>query len=147
MPLRKLQISPGSRVVFLPIKPRYINLILSGLKTVEYRRRPPQQPVSIVVLYSSSPVKRIVGLAEVIEVSCGRKQAIWANTSKQGGINRKEFDDYFSGSDMSCVLKLGKIAKLASPLAPSAIKRNFKVPQSYTYVDASFIKKIYEKGF
>lgn len=133
--------------MFLPIKPKYINLILTGIKTVEYRRRPPQQPVSIVVLYSSSPIKRIVGLAEVLEVSCGRKEVIWASTSSQGGINRKEYDDYFSGSDMSCVLKLGKVLKLASPLTPSAIKRNFKVPQSYTYVDACFIRRIYDKGF
>lgn len=147
MPLKKLQISPGSRVVFLPIKPQYINLILSGVKTVEYRRRPPQQPVSVVVLYSSSPVKRVVGLAEVIEVSCGRKEAIWTSTSKNGGITHKEYSDYFSGNEMSCVLKLGRIVKLTYPLEPSAIKRNFKVPQSYTYVDAGFIRRIYEKGF
>lgn len=121
--------------------------ILNGSKTVEYRRRPPQQPVSIVILYSSSPVKRVVGIAEVIEVSCGRKDAIWASTSKQGGISRKEYDEYFSGRDMSCVLKLGRIMKLLTPLPPSNIQKGFKVPQSYTYVDANFIKKTYEKGF
>jgi len=142
-----LQISPGSRVVFLPIKPRYMEPIMGGTKTVEYRRRPPQQPVSLVVLYSSSPVKRVVGIAEVIEVCCGRKEAIWASTFRQGGITRKEYDEYFYGRDMGCVLKLGKILKLITPLNPSTIKRGFLVPQSYSYVDANFITRIYEKGF
>lgn len=147
MPFKKLLISPGSRAVFLPIKPHFMNLIMNGDKTVEYRKRPPIQPVSLIVLYSSSPIKKIVGLAEVTEVSCGKKDVIWKSTSTMGGISKKEYDEYFGKSDISCVLKIGKLLKLKTPLSPSIIKRGFHIPQSYTYIEPEFISKIYSHGF
>lgn len=89
---------------------------------------------------------KIVGVGEVTEVSCGKKDSIWASTSRTGGITRKEFDEYFSGSEMCCVLKFGKILQLRNPLVPQNVLRGFRVPQSYTYVDASFLEKVYEEG-
>lgn len=146
MLLKKLSILPGSKAVFLPIKPKFMDLILAGEKTVEYRKRPPQQPVSLMVLYASSPVKKIVGIAEVLEVSCGKKEVIWQSTSLRGGISKKEYQQYFVDTDISCVLKIGKLFKLKQPISPGTIKRGFHVPQSYTYIDSDFVNKIYEHG-
>jgi predicted transcriptional regulator len=147
MLLKKLSVSPGSKAVFLPIKPQFIDLILSGEKTVEYRKRPPVQPISLIILYSSSPIKKIVGLAEVTEVSCGKKDIIWKSTSKIGGISKKEYDNYFAGSEISCVIKIGKLLTLKTPLPPSSIIRGFHIRQGYVYVDTDVISKIYENGF
>lgn len=121
-------------------------MILKGLKLVEYRRRPPAQPISIIILYASAPIMRIVGVVEVTEVSCGKKDHIWVNTSAIGGITRREFEDYFTGSEMCGVLMLGKVIKLKQPILPTQVKKGFRIPQSYAYVDSDFLENVYAKG-
>jgi len=45
----------------LSIKPQYANAILKKEKTVEFRKKVFKNEVDRVYIYSSSPVKRIVG--------------------------------------------------------------------------------------
>jgi predicted transcriptional regulator len=120
-----------------------MELILSGEKTVEYRRRTPTKPVSLIVLYASSPVKRIVGFIEVLGIVCGSRAEIWRTTSNAGGISKVDFDSYFEGADRCCHFQLGKLIKV-NPIAPSKVRRGFQIPQSYRYVDARFVQKIYD---
>jgi predicted transcriptional regulator len=123
-----------------------MKLILSGKKQVEYRRKPPRRPISLVVLYESSPTKRIVGLAVAACVMCGAADQIWAETRKIGGIAKKEFDSYFRKSESVCVLKLGRVVKLSVSIPVSKIRRGFKIPQSYRYIDKKFIDRIYNEN-
>lgn len=142
MNLDKLLSSQDFKAVFLPIKPRFIALILSGKKKVEYRRRLPKQPISLIVLYSSSPVKKIVGFVHVMGVSCASRAEIWRSTSSVGGISRAEFLEYFKGADRCCCAHLGNLWPITST-PPSRISSGFKIPQSYRYVTARFVEKAY----
>ena len=56
------------KVVLLSIKPKYADLILTGSKQVEFRRSWAAQDVGLIVLYSSSPIQKIVGIVEVDSV-------------------------------------------------------------------------------
>ena len=47
--------------VILSIKPEYAKAIMSGKKRVEFRRKIFKRPVNKVYVYSSSPVKKIIG--------------------------------------------------------------------------------------
>ena len=58
--------SADSVIAFLPIKPIYANRILEGSKRYEFRRTRLRQDITHVVIYSTSPVKKIVGIAEEI---------------------------------------------------------------------------------
>jgi predicted transcriptional regulator len=69
MSLFQESLSPqGGRAVLLSIKPKYADLILAGSKRVEFRRSWAAQDVSMIVLYSSSPIQKIVGTVEVDEI-------------------------------------------------------------------------------
>ena len=50
------------RVLLLSLKPRYADAILSGAKTIELRRTRPNIKVpALALIYSTSPVRSLVG--------------------------------------------------------------------------------------
>ncbi|APH40873.1 Uncharacterized protein A9P81_0990 [Leptospira interrogans serovar Copenhageni/Icterohaemorrhagiae] len=53
------------RVVFLPIKPEFAHKIINGEKNIEFRKKFSSQEVETIVIYSSSPEKRVIGYATV----------------------------------------------------------------------------------
>ena len=59
------------RDVLMSIRPQYASKILDGRKTVELRRKFPEVGAigATVLIYSSSPVKAIVGTARIKKVA------------------------------------------------------------------------------
>lgn len=47
--------------IVLAIKPEYAEKIFNGEKTVEFRRKLPNEEIEVVYLYESSPVRKITG--------------------------------------------------------------------------------------
>ena len=67
-----LQEESEERALFISVKPRYANAILEGIKTVELRRTRPNLPDgSLVILYSSTPTRAVVGWAHLTGVRAG----------------------------------------------------------------------------
>ena len=60
---------PTDKSVLLSIYPCYARKILSGEKRLEFRKAWPSSGVTSFVIYSTSPVQRIVGIARVTKVS------------------------------------------------------------------------------
>lgn len=63
--------------ILLSIKPEYVNSILAGTKIFEFRKIECKKNVDKIVIYSKSPVMRVVGEAEVAEVLVDVPQNIW----------------------------------------------------------------------
>lgn len=83
--------------IILSIKPVYTRLIFEGIKKVEYRKWIPSCNIPFrVYVYSSHPVKKIVGEFIVKSILKGTPQKIWDNTSEFGGIEKSEFFKYFT---------------------------------------------------
>ncbi|MGH8143887.1 MAG: transcriptional regulator [Steroidobacteraceae bacterium] len=128
--------STGSSPVVLSIRPRYVDNILAGLKTVELRRRfPKSSKRSAVLFYSTAPIQAIVGHAVIEDVVQLSLRTLWRRFSKAATITRDDFDAYFKGVTRGCALHLSHIRALATPihLAELTHKFEFYPPQSYCY--------------
>lgn len=115
MSLFQESLSPqGGRAVLLSIKPKYADLILAGSKRVEFRRSWAAQDVSMIVLYSSSPIQKIVGTVEVDEIVVASPTSLWRTcVERGGGLTREELRSYFADKSQGVAVLLGKVVKLA----------------------------------
>ena len=134
----------SSNAVFLPIKPVYAERIMRCQKRYEYRKVAFALPVSWIVVYASAPVKRIVGIVEITDVRTGAPTSVWESTKKAAGVPRSTFRSYFSGRHRAVAITLGRVLRLSRHVAPEDIDPRFSVPQSFRYVDGSFVRKALE---
>lgn len=121
----------------LSIKPEYVDRILSGEKTYEFRRRIFKRPeVDTIVIYATSPRCEIVGEAEVTDIKTADPESIWLQTGDKGGISKERFMAYFDGRDVAYAIKLGKVKRFDHPRPLSYYApRVHSAPQSFVYVD------------
>lgn len=128
-------------IIFLPIKPSFLHSILSGEKKWEYRKVIPQKPIEKLVLYSSSPEKKILAIAEVVKIKSASPQELWRVTRKQSGISKTFFDTYFKGKSLAHGIQIGRIIPLI-PTCPKLL--NIRVPQSFIYLNGNQIREIHK---
>ena len=140
-PLRKSMRSDEKLVAFMSIKPEFANKIISGMKRYEYRKYPINVRTSHVIIYSTSPEKVILGVAEVDGIQTASPTAIWEKTKHSGGITRRLFRDYFKNKKTAHAIKLKNILPFDKKIKPTEIEKNFKVPQSFMYVGRDFVNK------
>lgn len=72
------------RVVFLPIKPEFAHKIINGEKNIEFRKKFSSQEVETIVIYSSSPEKRVIGYATVDSIVIDTPDSLWKRFYKKG---------------------------------------------------------------
>lgn len=133
-------------IAFFPIKPIFANKIINAKKHFEYRKSAIRENISYIIIYSSSPEQRIIGIAKVGKVLSGAPSRIWEQTKNTGGITRKFFREYFSGKKTAYAIPIENVIILDTPLHPTVINPNFNVPQSFCYVDHSFLQKVLKEG-
>ena len=54
--------------ILLPIKPEYANKIVEQTKLYEYRKNKCKKQIDRIVIYSTSPVKKVIAEVEVKEI-------------------------------------------------------------------------------
>lgn len=127
---------PIGKAILLSIKPKYADLILAGSKRVEFRRIWAAQDVNMIVLYSSSPIQKIVGMVEVDKIVVASPNVLWKTcTEKGGGLTRNELRSYYTGKQQGIAVLLGKTFKFSKHVNPSEVIRNFVPPQSFRYLE------------
>ena len=121
----------------LSIKPEYVDRILSGEKTYEFRRRIFKRPeVDTIVIYATSPQCEVVGEAEIMGIKTADPESIWLQTGEEGGISRERFMDYFDGHDVAYAIKLGRVKRFVRPRPLSYYEPQVHAaPQSFVYID------------
>lgn len=145
-PSPKFSALPGGRTILLSIKPKYADLILAGSKRVEFRRSWAAQEVTAVVLYSSSPIQKLVGVAKVESVISASPTALWQTCQERGGgLTRDELRSYFAGKGKGIAVFLGEVSTLPSQVDPHDIFDHFVPPQSFRYLDPSECRKFDSK--
>lgn len=120
--------------IILSIKPVFVDKILSGEKKYEFRRRLGKVQINNIYIYATSPVKKIVGEAEVIDKLIMDKEKLWEKTHTCAGITKEFYDKYFEGIEYACAYELGKVKKFNEGITLNSIGIN-TAPQSYIYVD------------
>ncbi len=67
-------------------------------------------------------------------------------SKREAGISRSAFREYFSGTGTAVVISLGRVVRLAKELDPAEIRNDFRVPQSFSYVDLRFFNRVLAAG-
>lgn len=120
--------------ILLSVKPEYIDRIFNGTKGFEYRRKLAKKPVDTIVLYATSPIKKIVGEVQVLGVKTASPSALWEQTKHLSGISREKYRKYFKGHKKANAYILGQPYKYTErkKLEDYGVKQ---APQSYVYLD------------
>lgn len=126
--------TPKDQVALFSIRPQYAEAILNGTKTVEFRRRALRPTVRFIVIYSTSPVQRIVGAFAVSGVASMTPVDAWRRYGSVGGIGLEDFFAYYEGSTTAVAIGIGSRARAAVPLLLSAIDPLIRPPQAWMYV-------------
>lgn len=120
--------------ILLSIKPSHVENILNGSKLYEFRKKACKRHVDKIIIYSTTPVMKVVGEAEVEEVLIDDPESIWERTQKRSGIDKLFFDQYYENREQAVAYKLRNVKKYAKPKE----LREYGVlsaPQSFQYVD------------
>ena len=119
--------------ILLSINPQYVERIMCGEKKFEFRKNVCKRNVDKIVIYSTSPVMKVVGEAEVEEVLVDEPQKIWNVTEKYSGVEREFFDEYYEGREQAVAYKLKSVVEYDKPkmLNEYGIK---SAPQSFCYL-------------
>lgn len=133
----------------MPIKPVYANRLMQGTKHFEFRRSSISLDLTHMIVYASSPVKKILGIVKVNRVNVASPAITWQKTKRFAGIERKDFQKYFLDRDVAYSIEIEPEATilLQKEISPKDIDPDFQVPQSFRYVDKAFLEKVIELGF
>ena len=122
----------------ISLKPRYVDLVLSGKKTVELRNRTVRMNSGTRIwIYATRPVGGIVALAEVASVVHGAPVDIWNRFEREMCIEKTCFDSYIKNRERVSALILTSIRKLKHSATLDWIRRSvgdFQPPQFYTHL-------------
>ena len=131
--------------IILIIKPQFTNLIFSGHKTVEMRTKIGKEFVdgADIVIYSSSPVKAIVGLAKIDKIQYLQKKDILDEHLKSVCISKSFFDQYMEKREKCYLIHLRDVKKITHAISLKELKNiGFTAPQSFCYTSKEVIKLI-----
>ena len=119
--------------ILISINPEHVQNIIKGIKKYEYRKIAAKHDISSIIIYETTPVKRIVAEAEIIDVLVYSPEKLWKLTKEESGISKEFFDEYFKGKEIAYAYKLGKIKVYDEPktLLEYGIKA---APQSFVYI-------------
>ncbi|MDR0977970.1 MAG: hypothetical protein LBL71_02915 [Endomicrobium sp.] len=119
--------------ILLSIKPEYVEMIFNNTKKYEYRRIPAKNKVNSILIYSSCPVKKVVGRLKIKSVIMKRPSTLWTMTRHGAGISKGVFDKYFSGKKIAYAYKIESFKKYKKPKNLNYFGISVP-PQSFMYV-------------
>ena len=114
--------------ILLSINPIHVENIMNGTKRYEFRKKACKRHVDKILIYSTNPIMRVVGEAEVEDV------LIDSPTEEKSGIDKSFFNQYYENRDQAVAYKLKNVVKYASPkeLKEYGISN---APQSFQYIE------------
>jgi predicted transcriptional regulator len=139
----------GGRAVLLSVKPRFCDQILAGSKRVEFRRSwPAGTDIGVMVLYSSSPVQQLVGVAFVDHVEERDDEGLWALACQfGGGLERDELTGYFHGKKKGYGILINDVKVAPVAVDPKNLFQDFRPPQSYQYLSPEEFSMVMDSLF
>jgi len=121
--------------VLLSIKPEFAERIFDGSKRYEFRRVLfCSDSVTTVVVYASSPVKRVIGEFTVGGILRLKKQVLWERTKNHAGIGKRYFDLYFAGRCTAFAIKVSCPERYPVPVELEHAFNFSRPPQSFRYL-------------
>jgi predicted transcriptional regulator len=121
--------------VLLSVKPKYAELIMKGSKKYEFRKVVfNNKYIEYVYIYSSSPVKKIVGIFRIGTIIEDRPLSLWNQLKGYSGMEEDEFFDYFENRKIGFAIEIKDFKRFEDPLDPKDLIPRFVPPQSFCYI-------------
>ena len=119
--------------ILISINPKHVKNILNGTKKYEYRTIKAKKKINKIIIYETSPIKKIVAEVELLEILENTPSIIWQSTKNYSGVDKVFFDKYFKNRKNAYAYKLGSIKKYdtAKKLSDFGLK---VAPQSFVYI-------------
>lgn len=115
------------------IKKEYSTLILSGVKSIEFRKYAASKHLDKLYIYESRGLGKIVGEVFVEKtVTCPLEYA-WKLGAKRGCISKQYFESYYSGKSSATLIYLGECSSYETPISLKEIGVS-RPPQSFCYL-------------
>lgn len=126
--------------VLLSIKPRYVDKIQQTVKRYEFRKSIFKSKFPWrVYIYSSSPVKKIVGYFTIDTILEDHPYNLWKTCKDFSGISKEDFFTYFENRKVGYAIKIDKINIFKVPIEPHECFDNFTPPQSFKYLKVDLL--------
>lgn len=139
---------PSGRAVLLSIKPKYVDLILAGTKRVELRRSWPSNDIGVMVLYSSAPVQKLVGIAFIDRIEECDLDNLWVLAeSNGGGVTYDELKSYVKGKKTAFGVMINRVKIAEIQVDPKDLFPNFTPPQLFLYLDPTEFNRVMHAMF
>ena len=81
--------------VIFSLKPAWAEKILSGEKKVEFRRSVCTESVDRILLYETSPVRKVTGEVCVDVIISGTPEEVWEKLGDKAAMTKREYDRYY----------------------------------------------------
>ena len=119
--------------ILLAINPQHVNNIMKGQKKYEFRKIQCKEKVDTILIYSTSPIKKIVGQADVSSILVDTPSKIWEMTHQYSGITKDFFDKYYQNKNKAIAYQLTNVIQYDDPkdLVDYGITC---APQSFVYL-------------
>ena len=121
------------RKILISIKPEYVEKIFNGTKKYEYRTKLAKRNVGKLVVYCTTPIKKIVGEVDVVKTLTDKPDALWEKTKEFSGSEKDGYDEYFKNHKEAnaYVLENPRLFDKPKLLLDYGIK---SAPQSFCYI-------------
>jgi predicted transcriptional regulator len=120
----------------MSIHPQFASEILAGRKKVEFRRKRLHPDVSLVMVYATAPIKRIVGSFKVGGVDVGTPNGIWRKYRQVAGVRPREYHGYYAGAKKAFAIKVVSPKALEREISVRKLLTSGRAPQSFCYCSA-----------
>jgi predicted transcriptional regulator len=132
----------AGKVALLSIHPQYAELIMDGKKRVEFRKVRFAKDVSHVVMYATSPVKKVVGIFEVAGIEVDSIDGLWRRFGDIGGIDENGFREYFRNRNQGIAIEVGPVRRLSKPVPLGRFGEELKAPHSFRYLARTSLRDL-----
>ena len=123
-----------SDALLLSVRRPYSQLILSGKKKFELRKRVPRNRCKHVLIYETFPTKAIIGYFEVTHIHVKTIKEIWQLTKNSSCVSSALFHEYYKNKSHGVALEIKKSSLFDRPVSLSEIGVK-RAPQDFIYVD------------
>lgn len=120
----------------MAIHPVYADAILDGAKHVEFRKRRLADDIRTIVLYATSPVRRVVGEFKIRETVVDDPESIWERFGDVGVIDRDAYGAYYANSENAVAFVVDEATRYETPQSLDELTTAPAIPQSFSYIPA-----------
>lgn len=129
--------------VLISIKPKFVEKIMTGEKSFEFRKRGFSSSVRHIIIYSSSPQKRIIGYFTYSGIVKGNPKEVWEICKDKSGIDEKYYTEYYRDKEEAYAIKINEFIKFKKEINPKEIWPGFTAPQSFYYLKEDEFNEIF----